>query len=99
LTLPRGVHVFMGEVGENCNKVCEAHNYRCAAAYFPHINNCPTLKKFNKFCDKCELSAGRDQPAYAMKLDQWYCYINAWEFSFNCWGSHREANRLCPCIK
>jgi len=70
----------------------------CAAQYFPIINNCITLSSQHA-CDKCILSAGRDQPAYAYKSKDggWHCYVNAWEYSFNCDHSHVESYRLCPC--
>jgi len=96
--LPTDVKIEVGELGMNCDRVCGAKYLKCAAKYFPIINNCAWLSAQHR-CDKCTMSAGRDQPAYAHKPNDggWQCYKNAWEFSFNCVHSHAESHRLCPC--
>jgi len=93
------IKVEVGDLGKDCNKVCQDKRMICAPKYFPHINNCAWLSLQHR-CDRCILSAGRDQPAYAYKPNDggWHCYTNAWEFSFNCDHSHVESHRLCPCL-
>lgn len=79
----------------------EPGDWRCAAAYFPVINDCDTLRN-NYQCSRCIDSMGPDQPAFidpSAPHDKApsACLVNTDASMFTCEGRWSYARRLCPC--
>ena len=93
----------------SCHQVCQSYKggpnspyaakgWRCAEGHFGAANQCAALQKYFP-CTECYQSRGADLPNYVSNRDDGQygrCLLT--EEDMGCGGSHRNTQRLCPCL-
>jgi hypothetical protein len=90
--------------GLSCTEVCKAQKdgRKCSARFISMLNNCKELRAAFG-CEKCEESAGTEQPALVVASAPPQAMPNACLFTkapqqSNCAAKHKLTRRLCPCV-
>lgn len=89
-----------GALGESCDKVCSAKQFKCEESFGVAINTCEHLKKhFDcRSPEKCDRSIGNDQPAYEEHTKACLVNENTKAYPYKCSASHPKTRRLCACL-
>jgi hypothetical protein len=84
-----------GKLTESCHDTCKSLNQTCDVASIKLLNTCSKLKEHFP-CSSCEMSEGKDQPAYDPRYKA--CLIHKGQ-DHTCSGKHEQTQRLCSCSK
>jgi hypothetical protein len=87
---------------QSCMGACKAKGLVCERSLFAEINKCEVLQKHFS-CKTCSTNVGYDQPAYVVLTAQvdsqpGSCLVNGNAEYYSCAGTHKDTQRICPCV-